>query len=196
MAITIVLNGTSSSGKTSIARALRPLLLAPLQISGIDTFLRLQQREMFPPPGEVSDGFTWTAATVDGINCWDITVGERGEALLRAIHQFWAATAAEGISQIIDHVTLNAMAAADLRERLAPYQPLYVAVRCPLDVIDERERQRGDRLIGQGRGIGAHVHNYLPYDVEIDTSTTSPEEAAAAIVAGLRQDLKSTSGLG
>lgn len=181
--MTIVLNGTSSSGKSSIAAALQQLLPVPVQVSGIDTFLALQPAAMFALPGAPGpcEGFTWSPVEVEGVACWNVTAGARGEALTRAIHQYWAASAAEGLDQVIDHVILNAMLAADLQRRLAPYEPLYVGVRCPLDVIDKRERDRGDRVIGQGRGIGGHVHDYLDYDVEVDTSTTDPDDAARAI---------------
>ena len=74
---------------------------------------------------------------------------------------------------------------SDLTTRLAPHRPLYVGVRCSFDVIDERERQRGDQVIGQGRGIGSHVHNYLPYNLEVDTSVLTSEEAAHSVLAAV-----------
>jgi len=86
------------------------------------------------------------------VACWDVVLGAKGLRFVRAVRQYWAASAAEGI----DHVLLSSAMAADLMTRLGPHRPLYVGVRCPADVIDERERQRGDRVIGQGRGIGSH----------------------------------------
>jgi len=90
------------------------------------------------------------------VACWDVVLGAKGLRFVRAVRQYWAASAAEGINQVIDHVLLSSAKAADLMTRLGPHRPLYVGVRCPADVIDERERQRGDRVIGQGRGIGSH----------------------------------------
>ena len=43
----IVLNGTSCSGKSSIAAALQQLWPRPLQVTGIDTFLAAQSRRFF-----------------------------------------------------------------------------------------------------------------------------------------------------
>ncbi len=185
MTITVVLNGTSSAGKTSLAEAIRAVSPLAWQISGIDTFLALQPDAMFALPGAdaVSDGFTWSAAPVDGVACWDVRLGAQGLRFARAVHQYWAASAAEGINRVIDHVLLNSAMAADLMTRLAPHRPLYVGVRCSADVIDERERQRGDRVIGQGRGIGSHVHNYVPYALEVDTSVLTTEDAAHFVLA-------------
>jgi chloramphenicol 3-O phosphotransferase len=189
--ITVVLNGTSSSGKTSIAEALRTLL-PTLQISGIDTFLALQPPSMFSLADQVepSEGFTWKPAEVDGVACWTITPGARGEAMARAMHQFWAACAAEGVDQVIDHVVMTAATAADLQQRLAPYRPLYVAVRCDLGIAEQRERNRGDRIVGTARGQSAHIHDYLQYDLEIDTSRTSPKDVAKLIIDRLARDVR------
>ena len=185
--ITVVLIGTSSAGKTSIAEAIRAVSPVPWQISGIDTFLALAPDTMFAVPGAdaASEGFTWVAATVDGVACWDTVLGAQGLGFARAVHQYWAASAAEGFNQVIDHVLFNSVMAADLTTRLAPHRPLYVGVRCPLDVIDERERQRGDRIIGQGRGIASHVHSYVPYDLEVDTSRLTSLEAAHSVLAAV-----------
>jgi chloramphenicol 3-O phosphotransferase len=181
----IVLNGTSSAGKTTLATSLQKRFSTPVQVSGVDTFLALQPDSMFAPPGSgvATDGFTWCPVQVEGQQAWAVRPGLKGEALMRAVHAYWAACAAEGIAQVIDHVLLSEAMALDLQERLADFDPMYVAVRCPLDVVDQRERDRGDRLLGQGRGIGATVHDFLTCDVDVDTSVLRPEEAADAVLA-------------
>lgn len=186
--VLIVLNGTSSAGKTTLARSLRERCSTPLQVSGVDTFLALQPESMFAPPGSETptEGFTFCAVEVDGLPGWTVRPGPSGEALMRAVHAYWAACAAEGIPQVVDHVLLSEAMALDLRDRLSPYDPLLVAVECPLDVVDQRERERGDRLVGQGRGIGASVHDHLTYDVQVDTSLMSPDDAADIVLAAAR----------
>ena len=62
----IVLNGTSCSGKSSIAAALQELWPGPLQVTGIDTFLAAQSKRFFAIGGRVAAGFSWVPATVDG----------------------------------------------------------------------------------------------------------------------------------
>jgi chloramphenicol 3-O phosphotransferase len=185
----IVLNGTSSAGKTTLAAAVAEQCPTPLQVSGVDTFLALQPDSMFAPPGSdvPSDGFTWCAVEVEGREAWAVRPGRKGEALMRAVHAYWAACAQEGIHQVVDHVLLSEAMAADLQERLQPHDPLFVDVRCPLNVVDQRERERGDRLIGQGRGIGATVHDFLTYDVHVDTSLMRPEHAAEVVLAAVRR---------
>ena len=58
----------------------------------------------------------------------------------------------------------------------------YVGVHCPIAILREREKERGDRLIGEAEYHLQNVHSYGTYDFEIDTSQSSPQECAATIV--------------
>ena len=48
----------------------------------------------------------------------------------------------------------------------------------PLDVLEARERERGDRLIGLARWQYDRVHHGKRYDLELDTSKATPMECA------------------
>ena len=56
-----------------------------------------------------------------------------------------------------------------------------VGVRAPLDVLEERERQREDRTTGMASEQSAHPAFSRVYDIVIDTATHSPEDGAVAI---------------
>ena len=58
-------------------------------------------------------------------------------------------------------------------------------MRCPLAVVEQRERERRDRTLGQAAAQFAVVHAGRTYDVEVDTSVLTPEAAAATIVASM-----------
>ena len=111
---TVVLNGTSSAGKTSLAHALPAVWDGPLQVSGIDTFLACQDPRMF----RGDRGFRWESTTVEGLPGEVLVPGEDGEAVLRAAHRFWAAAHREGVDQVVDHVLLSQQMADDLRAQL------------------------------------------------------------------------------
>ena len=68
----IVLNGTSCSGKSSIAKVLQELWPRPLQVTGIDTFLAAQSARFFASDGRVVAGFSWIPAIVDGQPAFDV----------------------------------------------------------------------------------------------------------------------------
>jgi len=90
-----------------------------------------------------------------------------------------AALAAEGHDVIVDHVLLEPDWLPDLGARVAA-DLFVVGVRCPLEVVVERERDRKDRTIGQAAAMHDVIHRG-GYDVEVDTSVLSPTEAAWVI---------------
>ena len=60
-----------------------------------------------------------------------------------------------------------------------------VGVTCPVDILEARERARGDRVHGRARGLVDVVHRFLAYDAMVDTGALSAEAAAAQIVTAL-----------
>ncbi|MBD0323919.1 MAG: hypothetical protein ICV72_11120 [Aldersonia sp.] len=108
-----------------------------------------------------------------------------GDRLVAALHRIVAATAAVGWHVLIDHVLLDPRWVDDAAEAWGRYPLLSVGVRCPLDEVVRRERQRCDRTLGQARAHFDAVHAYARYDVEVDTSRADPDACAARIVAAI-----------
>jgi chloramphenicol 3-O phosphotransferase len=181
----MVLNGTSCSGKSSIAAALQKLWLRPLQVSGIDTFLASQSERFFAFDGRVAAGFSWVPVTVDGQPAFDVVPGPLGLGMIRASHAYWAACADAGLDQVIDDVWLVPDQPAGMQGALLAANTLWVGVHCPLAIAEQRERERGDRIVGTARGQYARVHTFRTYDVDVDTSVATPQECAKAILAVL-----------
>lgn len=65
---------------------------------------------------------------------------------------------------------------------LQDYDLRIVGLRAPLEIVEARERARGDREIGLARWQFERVHRDRQYDLELDTSVESPEASAARIV--------------
>jgi chloramphenicol 3-O phosphotransferase len=188
----IVLNGTSCSGKSSIAAALQELWPGPLQVTGIDTFLAAQSKRFFAIDGHVVAGFCWVPVTVDGQPAFHWVPGPLGLGMIKASHAYWAACAAAGLDQVIDDVWLVPDQPAGLQGALLAANTLWVGVQCPLAIAEQRERERGNRIVGTVRGQQALVHTFRKYDVEVDTSIATPRECAEAILAAL--DARSSDG--
>lgn len=181
----IVLNGTSCSGKSSIAAVLQRLWPRPLQVTGIDTFLAAQGARFFASDGRRVAGFSWIPVTIDGQPAFDVVPGPLGLAMIKASHAYWAACAAAGLDQVIDDVWLMPDQPAGLQEALPAASTLWVGVHCPLAIAEQRERDRGDRTVGTVRGQYGRVHTFRKYDVDVDTSVAAARECAEAILAVL-----------
>ena len=62
-----------------------------------------------------------------------------------------------------------------------------VGVRCPIEVVIQRELDRGDRKIGLAASQFDRVHSNREYDIEVDTSTMTPEQAAEIILSHIKR---------
>jgi chloramphenicol 3-O phosphotransferase len=173
----ILLNGTSSSGKSSIARELQGALPEPYLHLRIDTFLAMLPARYFGERPPADEGFL----LVKGEAGTAIQTGPVGKRLVRGMARACAALAAAGNHLIIDHVLLDAGVSAHLAEVLRPFEALSVGIRCPLAVAIQREQARADRTAGMVRAQYDLVHAHAVYDLEIDTSTCTPREAALRI---------------
>ena len=187
----ILLNGTSSSGKTTLVRALQAILPDPWLEIGIDRFVFSLPKQYLDQP-LWSEVFRYVRPDGQADGSFRIVTGRLGQRLVLGMHATAAALAGQGLNVIVDHVLLEDDWLADCRARWTAFDVLFVGVRCPLEVIVERERTRKDRTIGQAEAQFHVVHRGGGYDLEVDTSALSPEEGAALIATAL--DARSASG--
>jgi chloramphenicol 3-O phosphotransferase len=171
----IVLNGGSSSGKSSIARELQELLPELWLTVGVDTFIHALPGKGDSPRADIT-------YSPDG--------GVRTGALFRSHEQGWyhglVAMVRHGVPVILDEVLLaGAVAQASLRSTLEGLDVCWVGVRCDPSVAERREAQRVDRTMGMARLQAEAVHEGVLYDIEVDTTHLSPKECAEIIAESL-----------
>lgn len=169
----IVLNGTSSSGKSSLLRALQTELTDPYLDAGLDKFLW-----MLPP--------RYLAAPL-----WSEVMGEAnragvvGDRLVRGLHAAVAELSKVGNNVIVDHVLVEPAWVEHLAKVLAGLPTLFVGLFCPLPTLEERERARADRTLGQARLQFDLVHQGACYDLVVNMSVLSAQHAAKEVAAHL-----------
>jgi chloramphenicol 3-O phosphotransferase len=176
----IVLNGTSSAGKSTLTRALQSRLEGPWLGIGIDTVVFALPTTYLNPPGW-AEVFRYVPAEPGSDAPFRIETGDLGHRLVEGMHRMVASLADAGLSVIVDHVLLEPEWLPDLASRLAGHEVLFVGVRCPLDVVVAREAGRRDRTIGQAAAQFEVVHRAAGYDLEVDTSVLSADAAAERI---------------
>ena len=166
----IFLNGTSSSGKTSIARALQSLFEVPFLHVSVDNFLETM------PPSFVNylSGVTEPSESeLERLRTYFPRV-------LAGTHASVAALASEGNNLIVDYVFEQPSDLLRCVKRLAEFSVLFVGVHCSLEELERREKQR-DRRPGLAKHQFEVVHAYAIYDIEVDTTSTSTETCAQKI---------------
>jgi chloramphenicol 3-O phosphotransferase len=167
----IVLNGASSSGKTSLARAIQRLLPAHSLTFGIDSLITAM-------PLQLDGAAEGLLIHPDG----RVEVGPAFLALEGAWRRGLAAMARSGIRLVLDEVLLGGgEEQRQWNETLAGLTVLWVGVRCDPDVLVAREAARGDRVVGMAALPVGYVHQGVVYDLEVDTSRASPQACAATI---------------
>jgi chloramphenicol 3-O phosphotransferase len=166
----IVINGTSSSGKSSIIRALQDKLNAPYIDMGVDRFIFMLPKRYLNRP------------------LWDDVLGKADQAgatghrLVAGMHRAIAAASQSGLNVLADHVLVEKEWADDCARLFADLPAYLIGIQCPLEVLEERERQRQDRTLGQARLQFPVTHKYAYYDLQVDTSLWTVAECADAII--------------
>lgn len=172
----VLLNGVGSAGKSSIAKALQTITADPFLHVQMDTFVEMLPERYQDHP----DGLTFATVREHGKRTVVITTGPVADRAFRGMRHAIAAMAAEGNNLIVDDVLLG-QGKAEYPELLSAFEVFLVGVFAPLAVLEAREHQRGDRLIGLARWQFDRVHKDMTYDLEVDTSGASPMECASLI---------------
>ena len=167
----IVLNGASSSGKSTLARRLQDTLEIPFLLLSGD---QLIEARSLPGRRDTEGPFAW--------------VGQMRPRFFDGFHRCIPAMAAAGNDLIVEHVVEFAGWRAQLDELLDGFDVFWVAVHCDLDEIDRREAARGDRTPGEGR---AHVeqnriHDHGAHDLHVDTTAGVTDALVQTVIDGWR----------
>lgn len=175
----IILNGPSSAGKTTLAKAIQKYSRDIWLHVAMDSFIA-----MLPDGSEFDrEWFPVTDVAIDGGTFPRISNGPRGEALLARMRELVAGLSESGFNALVDEVA-DAATIADYRRRLGA-ACFVVKVDAPLPELERRERERGDRMIGLAREQSARIHKGITYDLEVDTQADTPDALARRVLSAV-----------
>lgn len=163
----IFLHGPSSSGKSTLAKALLARLDTPYWYISIDHFRDAGIWQMQPFQ---TRRFNWSQSRAP-------------------FHHMLAAAAGQGNNLLVEHILDTDGWADDLRDLLAPYDVLFVGLHCSLATLDAREQARGDRPAGSAEKDFHSIHQGRVYDLELsgeDPAGKNAEQVIAALNSGIR----------
>jgi chloramphenicol 3-O phosphotransferase len=143
----IFINGTSSSGKTTIARELQKRIPEPFCYYASDQL--------------ADQGFRSRKAYVQAPS-------ER-ERFFDGFHRSIVAFGEAGNDLIVEHIVEEQTWADDLVRLLSPFDVFWVGVHAPVEELERREEARGDRRPGEAR-FHLKTHRYMRYDLEVDST--------------------------
>lgn len=160
----ILLHGASSSGKSTLARALQAQLEEPFWHLSIDHF---RDSGALPMTRFRSGDFDWA---------------QHREAIFDGFHAALASISGTGNHLIVVHILDDPRWVARLKTLLHGHDVFFVGVFCDLSTLTRREAARADRPAGSAAQDFHQVHQGRRYDLELDG--TAP---VAANVASLLQ---------
>ncbi len=155
----ILLNGSSSSGKSTLAKALQTLIMDKrnerYEIVSIDEFLKMTTEDVI----------------------YEDDVFEISGALCEKVLQLLVGS--QGV--IIDHVITSERIFNQLTEMLSQQYLWLVHVTCPLEVLQKRELERKDRCLGSAEASYTYLFPKEGYDLTVDTHSMTASECANKI---------------
>lgn len=156
----ILLNGASSSGKSSIGRALQSVLIDPWFLFPVDSLGAMRSPE--------------STRMLDECELEKVLRRTR-----MGYHRAVAGVASVGNDVIMDYPLSEPWRLHDLLDVLDGYDVTLVDVRCDADELDLREETRGDRPLGLARSQLVFAHG--DRDIVVDTTRTTPHDCAMII---------------
>lgn len=158
----VLLNGVSSSGKSTLARQLLADFDTPWFHMGVDMFGAMRAEAQ----------------------THDLDQASLTEVLRRTragFHRAVRAMALAGNNIVMDHVLSEPWRLADLLTVMADVDVVFEGVHRDAAVLMEREIARGDRVIGTAAAQMEPTHNHGLYDVEVNTSADDVQSCSARI---------------
>ena len=161
----ILINGASSSGKSTLAQALWEKLEEPFLYYSFDHF---RAAEVLPMDRIREKELDWPAMR---------------PAFFEGYHRSLAAFASAGNNLLVEHIVETEAWMNRLLDLLAPFDVFFIGVHCPLPELERREAKRGDRRDGEARDDYAVVHDHCLYDLELDSTEPADRLADLALSA-------------
>ena len=155
----VLLNGPSSSGKSTLAKALQVMIESRrserYEVVSIDDFMKGSPNETI---------YEDDVYAVSGDLC---------QKVLEIL--------GSGSGVIIDHVITSERIFTQLTGMLYAYPLHMVHIACPLDILREREQARGDRCPGSAEASAEYLYPKDGYEMTVDTSRGTPAENAMLV---------------
>lgn len=164
----VLLNGVSSSGKSTLARQLLADFATPWFHMSVDMFGAMRAEAQTHDLDE--------ASLTEVLRC-----------TRAGFHRAVRGMALAGNNIVMDHVLSEPWRLADMLTVMADIDVVCVGVHCDAAVLMDREAARGDRVVGTAAAQMQPTHNHGLYDVEVDTSADDVQACSTRICEYLAQ---------
>ncbi|CAN5758977.1 hypothetical protein BH23CHL2_BH23CHL2_06780 [soil metagenome] len=178
----ILVNGTTSAGKSTIAKALQEVMDEPYFLSGPDHF------QLSYPPGyltitddpEITGDGVVAVYGVEGLQ--DVRFGPLARQVFAGVFGAMAALSDAGLNVIIDSALSEQWNLETAVSILHPYPAYFICIDISRATAETREQDRGDRGPGNVRYFYDRVYGLNDvYDLRVDAGENDPRTCAVTI---------------
>ncbi|CAG7658793.1 chloramphenicol phosphotransferase CPT family protein [Paenibacillus allorhizosphaerae] len=176
--ILVFLNGTSSSGKTSISTELinqKEILFYHLSIDDFFNNYNDFINNKFPDEPTREIDHQVVSQILD-------------DSIFSVYHSTIKLLSEMGFNVIVDTVIDNNKRFNEFLDQFFDQPTIFIGVRCSKEELIRREQTRGDRQIGLAASQFSKVYCFNEYDLEVNTEELSPTECAEKILSFIKSD--------
>jgi chloramphenicol 3-O phosphotransferase len=156
----IFIHGASSSGKSTLARAVQAQISELFWHISID---HLRDSGVLPLERFQRGDFSWK---------------EQRSRFFEGFHQSLVAYASAGNNLLLEHILEESSWTSCLALLFEPFDVFFVGLHCSLDELVKRETVRGDRPIGSAADDFYRIHEGKRYDLELSAGQTTQDCAS------------------
>ena len=155
----ILLNGPSSSGKSTLSKYLQKKIEEEMdqkyEIVSIDHFMKISTSETIYEDDVFEISYDMCKKTLELLQIYS------------------------GV--IIDHVITSERIFNEFWEVLGQLEILFVKVTCPLEILEKRELERKNRCLGSAKSSYTYLYPKDDYDLVVDTDSMTLKECCEVI---------------
>ena len=163
-----IFSGTSSSGKTTLAKALKERLDNSYINLSLDDHIKLILESYGDHYQKIFENELALSVIIPN--------------LVLSFHDIIHAFLMNNQKVIIDHVLQENEWKEDLFGKISQYNVFCIGLYCSLKELEKREKERKDRKVGLAAYQLNRVHENMKYDIVLDTEGTNIEECINAIL--------------
>ena len=187
------MNGCASAGKSTLAKAIQELSEEKFLYVGIDTLFGALPKKIVGSDQKAEAGFRHVIDPKTG-DLIEMKVSPYAGLVFSCLSKVVKLLADNGLNVIFDECNFvkkneTEFLINDYRNLLSEHKILMVGVKCDLKIMEQREKSRGDRVIGMAKIFYQNEKNFqFPYDLIVDTTSGSPFDNAQKILKFLKEN--------
>ena len=174
----VFINGSSSAGKTTASRQLQLMLGMDCLYLSMDKFLGMLSEQACSLDQKCVNFLQPHAglyAVQKDNGSFDIAAGPLGRKLLHEMYDVVQYFLDQGWQVIFDTVETEAVAVLAVQQKFSSYRAHYIYLYAHPATLQQREWQRGNRLVGQTLNILNRFDSQDLHTLQIDTTNLTPQ---------------------